>query len=424
MIVTLFVVLFVLLLSSAPVYIALSLASVIALYFFTNLPMEVIPQRMYAGIDKFSLMAIPFFILAANVMQSGGLSSRILKLANALVGHFRGGLAISVVVASLFFGAVSGSSPATVVAIGGLMLPALMKAGYHEKFSTGLITSTSAVAVIIPPSIGLIVYGAVTGTSVGDLFIAGIIPGIVFGIIFMIYSYSYARKKRIPVGAPSSRKELLTAFKNAIWALGIPVVIVVGIYGGIFTPTESAAVASIYAIFIALFIYKDLDFKGLMRAAIESGIGTAQIMILLASASTFAWLLTRFQVPQGLAELMVSISDSKIAILLMMNLIMLIAGMFIDSASFTIILAPLFLPIALHFGIDPVHLGVIMILNGAIGMFTPPFGLNLFVTSGISKVPVSRIISGIIPFILLSLITLLLVTYVEQITMFLPTILK
>ncbi|WNS73693.1 TRAP transporter large permease [Bacillus sp. DTU_2020_1000418_1_SI_GHA_SEK_038] len=424
MIVTLFVVLFVLLLSSAPVYIALSLASVIALYFFTALPMEVIPQRMYAGIDKFSLMAIPFFILAANVMQSGGLSSRILRLANALVGHLRGGLAISVVIASMFFGAVSGSSPATVVAIGGLMLPALMKAGYHEKFSTGLITSTSAVAVIIPPSIGLIVYGAVTGTSVGDLFIAGIFPGIVFGLIFIGYSYYYARKNQIPVNAAASKNELFSAFKNAIWALGIPIVIVVGIYGGIFTPTESAAVASIYAIFIALFVYKDLDFKGLMRAAIESGIGTAQIMILLASASIFAWLLTRFQVPQGLAELMVSISDSKIAILLMMNLIMLIAGMFIDSASFTIILAPLFLPIALHFGIDPVHLGVIMILNGAIGMFTPPFGLNLFVASGISKVPVARIISGVIPFIILSLITLLLVTYIEQITMFLPNFLK
>ncbi|RXT06937.1 TRAP transporter large permease [Ammoniphilus sp. CFH 90114] len=424
MILTLFLVLFVLLLSSSPVFIALSFASLISIYFFTTLPMEVVAQRMYAGIDKFSLMAIPFFILAANVMQSGGLSSRILRLANALVGHLRGGLAMAVVIASLFFGAVSGSSPATVVAIGGLMLPALAKAGYVEKFSTGLITSTSAVAVIIPPSIGLIVYGSVTGTSVGDLFIAGFLPGILFGLIFILYSYYYAKKHEIKVNPKASTQELGAAFKDSLWALGIPVVIVVGIYGGIFTPTESAAVASIYAIFIALFIYRDLDYKGLLKASIESGIGTAQIMILLAAASVFAWVLTRYQVPQELAVVMVSISESKIAILLMMNLIMLIAGMFIDSASFTIILAPLFLPIAATFGIDPVHLGIIMILNGAIGMFTPPFGLNLFVAAGIAKIPVTKVMYGVAPFILLALIVLLLVTYIEGISLFLPEMMK
>lgn len=420
----LFITLFILLFSGIPVFIALSLASIIALFGFTDIPLEVVPQRMLAGIDKFSLMAIPFFILAANVMQGGGLSSRILNLANALVGHFRGGLAMTVVVASIFFGAISGSSPATVIAIGALMIPALNKAGYGSDFSNGLVTSSSAVAVIIPPSIGLIVYGSVTGVSVGDLFVAGIVPGILFGVVFMIYSFYYAVKHKVKPSKRVSGKELWQAFRSSVWALGIPIVIVVGIYGGVFTPTESAAVAAVYAIFIALFIYKDLDFKGLLNTAIETGVGTAQIMVLLSAASIFAWVLTKFQVPQILAESMISISDSKIMILLMMNVIMLLAGMFIDSASFTIILAPLFLPIATNYGIDPVHLGVIMILNGALGMFTPPFGLNLFVASGVSKVPVAGIIRGVIPFILLSLVTLFLVIYIEEISLFLPNLFK
>lgn len=424
MVAILFIALFVLLLSGVPVFIALALSSIVALFGFTNVPLEVVAQRMHAGIDKFSLMAIPFFILAANVMQGGGLSKRILSLANALVGHLRGGLAMTVVIASIFFGAISGSSPATVIAIGGLMLPALKKAGYNDGFSNGLITSSSAVAVIIPPSIGLIVYGSVTGVSVGDLFMAGFLPGILFGVAFMVYSYYFAVKNKIPTTKKTNGKELWDAFKNSIWALGIPFIIVAGIYGGVFTPTESAAVASVYAIFIAIVIYKDLDIKGLGKAAIETGVGTAQIMILLSAASIFAWVLTKFQVPQNLAQLMVSISDSKLAILLMMNIIMLIAGMFIDSASFTIILAPLFLPIATSFGIDPVHLGIIMILNGAIGMFTPPFGLNLFVASGVSKQPVAKIIPGVMPFILLSLITLALITYIEQISLFLPNIMR
>lgn len=424
MLLTLFLILFVLLLLSVPMYISLSFSALLVLFFFSQIPLEVVPQRMLAGIDKFSLMAVPFFIFAANVMQGGGLSSRILRLANALVGHLRGGIAMTAVVAGMFFGAVSGSSPATVIAIGSLMYPALIKAGYRESFSNGLLTSSSAVAVIIPPSIGLIVYGSVTGTSVGDLFVAGIVPGVFFGIVFMVYSFYYAKKNKIALQQKVPRSELWGAFKESIWALGIPVVIVVGIYGGVFTPTESAAVAAVYAIIVAMFVYRELNFKGLIKVSIGAGIGTAQIMILLAAASVFAWILTRYQVPQDLAQLMMSIYDSKIAILLMMNVIMLLAGMFIDSASFTIILAPLFLPIAMQYGIDPIHLGIIMILNGAIGMYTPPFGLNLFVASSISKTPVSKIIPGVIPFILLSLIVLFGVTYFEQISIWLPNLFK
>ena len=420
----LFILMMVLLLGSVPVYVSLGLSATIVLALFTSLPLEVLAQRMFSGIDKFSLMAVPFFILAANVMKGGGLSIRILKLAQALVGHYKGGLAMTVVLACMFFGAVSGSSPATVIAIGGLMLPALREANYGEAFSLGLITSSSAVAVIIPPSIGMIVYGSVTGTSVGDLFMAGLGPGILFGGVFMLYSVYHARKHKIEALSRSSLKEVWSAFKDAGWALGIPVLILGGIYGGFFTPTEAAAVASVYAIFVSLFIYKDLDLKGLWDETYESAIGTAQVMILLAAASVFSWLLTRQQVPQAMTEVLMSISNSKFAILLMINILLLITGMFIDPASSTTILAPLLLPLALSYGIDPVHLGIIMVVNGAIGMYTPPFGLNLFVATGISTVSISRIIKGVIPFIILSLITMALVTYIPMISLWLPQMMK
>ena len=419
MTVALFILLFVFLFSGAPVYIAMSLASVISLGAFTSIPMEVVAQRMFSGIDKFSLMAVPFFILAANVMKGGGISKKILDLASTIVGHLTGGLAMAVILSCMFFGAVSGSSPATVVAIGGLMLPELLKGGYSEKFSLGLITSSPAVAVIIPPSIGMIVYGTVTGVSVGDLFIGGVGPGILWGVVFIAYAYFIAKKENVPVQEKASLKEVMTAFKDSIWALGVPFIIIGGIYGGVFTPTESAVVAAIYAIFVALFVYKELDLKGLLEESVDAAVGTAQIMVLLAAASIFSWILTRQQIPQALAEGLIAITNSKITILFMMNIILLIAGMFIDPASSTTILAPLFFPLAMTYGIDPVHLGIIMVVNGAIGMFTPPFGLNLFVATGVAKEPVSKIMSGIIPFVLLSLVTMAIVTYVPQVTLFL-----
>ncbi|MCK9444295.1 MAG: TRAP transporter large permease [Tissierellaceae bacterium] len=324
----------------------------------------------------------------------------------------------------MFFGAVSGSSPATVVAIGGLMLPELLKGGYDEKFSLGLITSSPAVAVIIPPSIGMIVYGTVTGESVGDLFIGGIGPGIVWGLAVILYSYYIAKIKKVPTQNRASIREIINALKDSIWALGVPLIIIGGIYGGFFTPTESAVVAAIYAIFVAVFIYKQLDLKELLNESIEAAVGTAQVMVLLASASIFSWILTRQQIPQALAESLILITNSKVTILLMMNLILLIAGMFIDPASSTTILAPLFLPLAINYGIDPIHLGIIMVVNGAIGMFTPPFGLNLFVATGVSKEPISKIISGSMPFVFVALVTMALVTFVPQITLYLVNAMK
>lgn len=420
----LFTSLFVLLFTSIPVFIAMAAAGAMALALFTSIPLEVVAQRMFSGIDTFSLIAVPFFILAANIMKGGGMSRRIINVADKVVGHFTGGLAIATVISCMFFGALSGSSPATVIAIGGLLLPELLNAGYGEEFSLGLITSTPAIAVIIPPSIGMIVYGTVTGVSIGDLFIGGVGPGIVWGLVTMVYCYIYAKRSKVPVKKRATLKELLVAIKEAGWALGVPVIIIGGIYGGIFTPTESAVVAAIYAIIISLFVYKEMDFKDLMKEAVEAAIGTAQIMVLLAAASIFSWILTREQVPQALANTLVSITNSRILILLMINIILLIAGMFIDAASIQTILSPLFLPVALNYGIDPVHLGIIMVVNGAIGMATPPFGLNLFVATGLSKKPLSTIIKGVMPFIILSLITMAIITYVPQITLFLVNSMK
>lgn len=420
----LLVVLF-LLISSTPVYVALGLASVVAIGFFTSIPLEIIGQRMFAGIDTFSLMAVPFFILAANVMKGGGLSTKILNFANAFVGHKKGGLAMTVVLSCMFFGAVSGSSPATVIAIGALMVPALKEGRYGKKFTMGLVTSSSTIAVIIPPSIGMIVYGSVTGVSVGDLFIAGVLPGILFGALYMIYSYIYAKKENLPTQPKKSGKERWETFKDASWALGIPVIIIGGIYGGIFTPTEAAAVAAVYSIIISLFVYKNMNFKELMDATKESVVGTAQIMILISAASVFAWVLTSQQVPQSLAASLMKISESKIVILLIVNVILLITGMFIDGASSTTILAPLLFPLTQQFGIDPIHLGIIMVVNGAIGMFTPPFGLNLFVATGIDDdITINDIIRGAVPFIVLSLIALLLITFIPQISLLLPNLSK
>lgn len=420
---TLFLLLLILLFSNIPVYMALIISSILSIVCFTVIPPEIIIQRMFSGIDKFSLMAVPFFIFAANIMSRGGLAPRIVKFANTLVGHLHGGLAFTVVLACMFLGAVSGSAPATVIAIASLMLPIMVKAGYGRGFSLGLIMASASVAVIVPPSIGMIVYGAVTGTSVGELFIGGFLPGTVYGLAFMTYSYFYAKKKGIQLEPRASLRQVISALQSAGWALGIPVVIIGGIYGGIVTPTEAAGLASVYAIIVSIFIYKEMNFKDLVDEAFKSAVGTAQVMIILAGASVFAWLMTRFQVPTALADAIMSFGSTKLMILLLINAILLMAGMFLDPASIQMIMAPLFLPLATGVGVNPVHLGIIMVVNGAIGMFTPPFGLNLFVASGATNTPLSQLVKTVGPWIVISMLALLLITYIPSISMLLPDLL-
>ncbi len=406
-----------------PVYLSLAASSLVALALTTSIPLTVVAQRMFAGINSFTLMAVPFFIFTANVMNRGGLAPRIVKLSNALVGHMRGGIAFTVVLSCMFLGAVSGSAPATVVAICTLMLSMMVDAGYSKGFSIGLIMASASVAVIIPPSIGMIVFGSVTGTSVGELFIAGFLPGIVYGASFMLLSYVYARVRKLPVAKRASFREVLGAFKHAGFALGIPVVIIGGIYGGLCTPTEAAGISTVYAIIVSVFIYKELSLKDLVKVAYESAVGTAQVMVILAGAGVFAWVMTRFQVPVMLTNAVMALGSSKFAILMMINLILLLAGMFLDPASIQTIMSPLFLPVALSVGVNPVHLGIIMVVNGAIGMFTPPFGLNMFVASGVTGIPLSTLIKTVWPWVIVSILALLLITYVPWIAMVLPDLL-
>lgn len=423
MIAALFLLLFLLLALNVPVFMALILSSTAIITVFTDITPIIVLQRIFSGIDKFSLMAVPFFILTANVMNRGGLSPMILKFSNTLVGHKRGGLAFTVVLASMFLGAVSGSAPATVVAICSIMLPTMLESGYGKGFSVGLIMAASSIAVVIPPSIGMIVYGSVTGTSIGELFMAGFVPGIMIGLSYMLYSYFYAKKKNIPLSKKATPRERWVSLKSAGWALGIPFVIIGGIYSGYFTPTESAGIAAVYSIVISMWVYKNLSFKELIDAAYDSATGTAQIMVILAGASVFSWLLSRFQVPITLATMITDFAESKFVVLILINVVLLVAGMFLDPASIQTIMGPIFLPLATQFGVHPVHLGIIMVVNGAIGMFTPPFGLNLFVASGVTNIPLVYLIKKVWVWIIISLIMLMIITYFPFISMMLPNLL-
>jgi len=420
MLILVFVALAVLLLSGISIYIALAAPAMLAIW-FKDIPFIVFGQQMFNSIDKFAMMAIPFFVLAANVMGKGGMSKRIVDLANCVAGKYYGGTAMAAVLACLFFGALSGSSPATVVAIGSLVYPALIEAGYGRMFSMGLVAASSSLAILIPPSITMIIYGSVTGASVGALFMGGIGPGVLMGSLIMAYAYWYARKNDIRVKKDISWAEKKRTILSSAWAMGVPVIIIGGIYGGIFTPTESATVSAIYAVLVGMFIYRELDLKGLIQVCKDSAVTTSQIMILISAAGVLSWVFTVGQLPQLLKEVMGSIETSRVLILLIINLMLLIAGMFMDAAPFILLLAPLMLPFATGIGISPVHLGIIMTINGAIGMFSPPFGLNLFVGMNVFNSKFGTLARAVIPFIVLAIISSLLISFLPEISMWIPT---
>ena len=421
MVTTLFLLFVGLLALAAPIFVVLSLSTLGAFWLHSPIPLQTIVQRLFAGLDKFALMAIPFFILAANVMSAGGMSRRIIAVANVLVGPLPGGLAMATVVACMFFGAISGSSPATVVAMGALLYPALVQGGYDRRFAIALIVASGSLAVVIPPSITMIVYGAVTGASVGALFVSGFGAGVAYGLGFMAYSFVYAIRKKIPPLPRPTWKEITATLADAKWGLGMPIVIIGGIYGGVFTPTEAAAVSAVYAILVALFIYREIGFREFWDVVIQSAGSTAQVMILLAGASVFAYILTSERVTIILTEAIVQRGAGQFTVLLLINIALLIAGMLIDGASIILILAPLLLPVAEKVGVESLHLGILMVVNTAIGMFTPPFGLNLFVAGAVDEEwTMTKLLRPILPFIWVSLIPLLVVTYVPQISLWLP----
>ena len=423
----LFATLFIFLFLSAPIYVALTASSLITMFIFGDYSLSAVMQRIFGGMDKFALMSLPFYVLAADIMTVGGMSKKIVDFVNVAMGSFRGSLAIVTQGASMFFGALSGSSPATVVAIGSMMYPRLTneaEGGYSKRFAAGLITSSGAVAILIPPSITFIIYGATTGVSIAALFAGGLGAGLVVGGLIMLYSYYYALNHHVVVGQKVTSAELIKVTKDASWSLGVPVIIVGGISAGIFTPTEAAGFSVVYALFVCVFIYKELPLSKLLMAMKTSAVTIGQLMMLLGTAGLFGWVLTVSFFPQILAELLTTTITSKYTMLFIVNIMFLIAGMFVDGGAAIMILAPLiFLPMV-KLGVDPVHLGVVLVTNLSIGMFTPPFGLNLFVARSVTGLSLGEIYRSVLPFIVISIIALIIITYIPAVSMIFVSLLS
>jgi C4-dicarboxylate transporter DctM subunit len=410
---------FVLLFAGMPIFIILLVTSMLSLAFVMNVPLTAVPQMMFGAIDKFSLLAVPFFIFAGEILSNGGISERLMRWVESLLGAVRGSVALTTVGTCEFFGAISGSSPATVAAVGKTLYPALRQGGYDERFSLGLVTSCGAIAGIIPPSITLILYGAAAEESVAKLFIAGVLPGILVGVFTACYILYYAYARDLMPTERFSARRLAQRTRESIWAILAPVIILGTIYGGICTPTESAGIACVYAVLVTRFLYRTLTWRRLLELSVSSAILTAQIMIIVAASGVFSWLLTISGVPQAIVRFIADQQVSPVMLLLAINVFLLIAGCFIDPGSAVLVLTPLLVPIVKHAGIDPVHFGIIVTVNLSIGMFTPPFGLNLFVAQGLFQVPVGRIVRGVLPFLVVQLAALLLITYVPWLSLYL-----
>lgn len=409
-----------LLLFGLPIFASLALAVAAVFYFVGGMDPLLVPMRMFSGMNNFSLMSIPFFILAAELMRIGGLSDRLIGLARALIGWLPGGLAAAAVMACLMFGSISGSSPATVIAIGSILYPAMVKAGYDKYFSIGLIATAGTLGPIVPPSIALIIYGSVTGTSVGALFAAGLLPAILIGGLLIGYATWFSARKGYPRDSLPTFRSILAALRRAAWGLGLPVILLGGIYSGVFTPTESAAAACLYGWFVGAVIYRSISFRETLGVLRNTGLISGPLLLITAGASVFSWLLASSGTPTELAAYVLSSTENPILVLAAFNLILLVAGCFLDSASAIIILAPLMAPIAQELGVHPVHFGIIMLVNLSIGMLTPPVGLNLFVAMGVAKMSLGEVFRATIPTMLLMLVALVCVSYIPVISMLIP----
>ena len=408
---------FVLLALGLPVFLILLVTAIVLLAFFVNVPFTVIPQMMFGSIDKFALLAVPFFIFAGEVMGQGGISDRLIRWVRSMFGGVRGSLALTTVGTCEFFGAISGSSPATVAAVGRLMYPALRADGYEEKFALGLVTSSGAIASIIPPSILMILYGAAAEQSVAALFIGGVFPGLLIGVLTALYIVVYARRQRLARRAGFRWGTFWRSTREGVWALGAPVVILGSIYTGICTPTEAAGIAGVYGILVTRYVYRDITWARLWGIAVGSAFLTAQIMIIVAASGVFSWLLTISGVPQTVVGAIQGLEAPPWLLLVAINVFLLIVGGLIDPTSATLILTPLLVPIVQAIGVDLIHFGIILTVNLSIGMFTPPFGLNIFVSQALFKAPMVRIARGLVPFIAIQTAALMIVTYVPWLSL-------
>ena len=404
---------------SVPIAVAIGFSSTASLFFFTNSPMIVIPKEMFSAIDKFALGAIPFFILAGNLMEVGGISNRLVNFAKSIVGGLQGGLGMTCVMTCMIFAAVSGSSVATTFAIGAILIPALIKHGYPTNFAAALQATSAELGVIIPPSIPMILYGVSAEVSIGELFIAGFGPGILIGGGLMLFVWLWAKYKGYGKNDHLGRMTFAQAGREAALALLMPVIILGGIYGGVFTPTEAAIVAVFYALVVGMGIYKEIKVKDLFPIFRKSVISSAVIMFIIANAGLFSFLITRAGVPEAIGEFLKAHLTSGAMFLLGVNLALFLIGMFIETSASIIVLAPILAPVAIKFGIDPVHFGTIMVVNLALGMITPPFGVNLFAACTVAKISLDQIIRELIPFVLCILTCLMIITYVPQISLFL-----
>ena len=402
---------------SVPIGYAIGIATLITLISFSNIPITMIAQNAVAGVDSFPLLAIPFFMLAGNLMSSGGIAKRLVDFFESIIGHITGGLGMVTVVVCMFFAAISGSAVATVSAVGAFMIPEMVKHGYSKSFSAALTAAAGTIGVIIPPSVPFVIYGVVSGSSITELFTAGFLPGILMGVALIIICYIVSKKNKYKgTNKKLSLKEIFISFKKAFWAILSPVIILGGIYSGKFTPTEAAVISVVYSFVVGVFIYKELDFKSAYIAFKDAIVVNGATTFMVGLSTAFAALLTMEQIPAKIASFILSVSNNGFMVLLLINIFLLIVGMFIDNIPATIILTPILLPIAVSFGMSPITFGIMLTMNLAIGFCTPPYGIDLFVASAISKVSMDQISKQILKLIVGLIIVLLLVAYVEPVT--------
>jgi C4-dicarboxylate transporter DctM subunit len=415
-----FSLLVVLMLTGMPISISLGLTVLSFLFFMTQVPIESVALKLFTGIEKFEIMAIPFFILAGNFLTHGGVAKRMIRFATSMVGHFHGGLGLGGVLACALFAAVSGSSPATVVAIGSILLPAMIKAGFPNRFGAGVITTSGALGILIPPSIVMVMYSVSTNTSVGALFMAGVIPGLMLAFMLGMTTWYRARSNNYPRLPKASWGERFTALRESIWGLLLIVIVMGGIYTGMFTPTEAAAMSAVWAFICAVFIYKDLGWKDVPRVLLSSANMSAMLLYIITNAVLFSFLMTHENIPQAMADAMIGTGVGVIGFLLIANILLLAAGNFMEPSSIVLILAPILFPIAVKLGIDPVHFGILMVVNMEVGMCHPPVGLNLYVASGITKMGITELTIATWPWLLTMLVFLVIVTYWPPLSLWLP----
>lgn len=405
-----------------PVAFSLGISSFIYLY-LAKIPFIVIPQKMYSGMDVFALLCIPGFILAGNLMNSGGISVRIIKFCNGMVGHIRGGLAQANIVASMIFAGISGTAIADTASLGSILIPAMQKEGYDADFSCAVTAASSCIGPIIPPSMPMIIAGTLTGLSVGRLFLAGAVPGVLLGVSLMVVAWYLSKKRNYPKGEKTTWKELAIEFYGAFWALLMTVIILYGILGGYFSPTEASMVACLYAFIVGIFIYRDLKARDIPKILSDTAITTSAILILVGLANLFAWILASEQIPQMIAKWMLGVTENKYLIILFINILLLFVGMFMETIAALLTLFPTLLAVAIRVGIDPIHFAMIAVLNLILGLTTPPVGVCLFVSASIGKVSVSRVARANVPFLLVSLVVLLMVSYIPALSTWLPSVL-